>query len=591
MSEEVTVKRLFDIPYYQHSKYNLSAAFKTKSQAKWEDLSSQEYISKANQFSRGLLKLGIKPNDKIAVISTTNRSEWNICDIGVLQVGAQNVPIYPTISKEDYSYILNHSEAVYCFVSDTEVLAKVNQIRGNTNLKSIFTFDSIAGENNWQEVLDLGADEANQTEVEERKKAVSPQDVATIIYTSGTTGNPKGVMLTHNNLVSNVLAIGKRLPLDAGKDRALSFLPLCHVFERMVVYLYQYSGISVVYAESQEKLIDNINEFKPHIMTSVPRLYEKVYDKILKKGSELTGLKKRLFNWAIELGLNYQPYAANGSWYEFKLSFARKLIFSKWQQALGGNMKIMVSGGAALEPQLIRIFAAAGLPIMEGYGLTETSPVIAVNAIEDKGFNIGTVGRVIELVEVKIAEDGEVLVKGPNVMKGYFKDPDKSAEVLAGGFFHTGDVGVLDEAGFLKITGRKKEIFKTSGGKYIAPTKIENLLKQSSFIEQAMVVGEGEKMPAALLQPNFEALADWAKSKNISFSNHDDLVANSLVNEKLQEQIDAVNSELGKWEQIKQFELTPDEWSIQGGQLTAKMSMKRKVIKEMYGGLYRKIYC
>ena len=590
MDSTSSITRLFDIPAFQLRTYPLAAAFITKSAQGWEALSSREYVDQAHQLSRGLLALGVQPHDKVAIISSTNRAEWNICDIGILQIGAQTVPLYPTISKEDYAYILHHSEACYCFVSDQEVLDKVNEIRDATHLKGVFTFDDIPTERSWREVLALGAKETGQPRVEALKASIAPQDVATIIYTSGTTGKPKGVMLSHDNLVSNVLALGKRLPLVHGKDTALSFLPLCHVFERMVIYLYQYAGISVTYAESQEKLIDNINYARPQIMTSVPRLYEKVYERIVQRGQALQGVKRALFFWALRLGLRYEPYRANGWGYALKLGLARALIFSKWQKALGGNMKIMVSGGAALEPNLLRIFAAAGLPIMEGYGLTETSPVIAVNDLQHRGFKIGTVGRVIDRVEVKIADNGEVLVQGPNVMVGYYKEEEKTAEVFTGQYFHTGDIGTLDEAGFLKITGRIKEIFKTSGGKYVAPTKIENLLKQSAFVEQAMVVGEGEKMPAAIIQPNFEVVTAWATEQNLIYADLKMLVAHPALRERVQAEIDPINAQLGHWEQVKRFEMTHEVWSIADGQLTAKMSMKREAIRQRYADLYRRLY-
>ncbi len=588
MPTEIT--RLFDFPYYQLEKFNLEKAFTTKYDGKWVSTSTKEYIDKANAVSRGLLKLGVQPNDKIAIISTTNRTEWNVCDIGILQIGAQNVPIYPTISKEDYEYILNHSEATYCFVSDDVVLEKVNEIKKNTKLKGVFTFDDIDGEKSWEEVLKLGKDESNQPEVDERKNAVTSNDLATIIYTSGTTGKPKGVLLSHKNIVSNVLSSQKRVPLEKGKSIALSFLPICHIFERMILYLYQYEGVSVYFAESIEKLSENAQEIKPHIMTAVPRLYEKIYDKIYAKGLDLSGIKKILFFWAVNLGLRYEPYGANGWWYEKQLSLARKLIFSKWQAALGGELKAMVSGSAALQARLTRVFAAAGMPIMEGYGLTETSPVATVNDQRNGGFRIGTVGKVIDGVEIKIADDGEILIKGPNVMLGYYKDDAKTAEVIQNGYFHTGDKGEFDADGFLKITGRKKEMFKTSGGKYVVPPLLEGELKQSRFIEQIMVVGEGEKMPAAIIQPNFDFIKEWSKRHHLKLTSNEELIANPKVIERIQEEVDQCNRKFGKWERIKRFELTPDEWSIDGGHLTPTMKMKRKEIKDIYNKLYEKIY-
>lgn len=587
------ITRLFDFPAYQLETYNLKKAFTTKYNGKWESISTQEYIDQSNKLSRGLLKLGIQPNDKIAVISTTNRTEWNICDIGSLQTGAQTVPIYPTISKEDYEYVLNHSEATYCFVSDITIIEKLNQIKGNTKLKEVFTFDDIAGEKNWKELLELGKDTSTQNEVEARKDAVKPGDLATLIYTSGTTGRPKGVMLTHSNIVSNVLTSEESVPLEKGKDRALSFLPVCHIFERMILYLYQYCGTEIYFAEGLEQLTENAQDIKPNVMTAVPRLYEKIYDKIILKGEDLEGIKKKLFFWAVNLGLRYEPYGANGWWYEKQLGLARKLIFSKWQAALGGELKLMVSGASALQQRLTRVFAAAGMPIMEGYGLTETSPVTSVNFVEangKRGFRVGTVGKVISNVEVKIAENGEILIKGPNVMQGYYKDAEKTAEVIKDGYFHTGDKGEFDKDGFLKITGRTKEMFKTSGGKYVVPPLLEGDLKQSLFIEQVMVVGENEKMPAAIIQPNFEYLKDWAKDNGISFNSNEDLITNQKVIDAIQEAINDCNCNFGKWEQIKRFELTPDEWTIDGGHLTPTMKMKRAIIMKIYKNLYDKIY-
>lgn len=587
------IKRLFDFPYYQMENHALDVAFATKYKGSWEKISTQQYIDKANAMSRGLLRLGVKPNDKIAVISSTNRSEWNILDIGVLQLGAQNVPIYPTISEEDYEYVLNHSEATYCFVSDQEVLDKVRSIQSNTSLKEVYSFDEIENCKHWSEILKDGEDKSNQDEVEKLKKSVSQDDLATLIYTSGTTGRPKGVMLTHENIVSNVIGSATRVPFETGSYVALSFLPVCHIFERMILYLYQYYSVSVYFAESIEMISDNLKEVKPNVITAVPRLLEKVYDKIIAKGTTLEGVKKKLFFWAVELGLEYEPYGANGWWYETRLKMARKLIFSKWKEGLGGNIELIVSGSAALQPRLARVFAAAGIPVMEGYGLTETSPVISVNDEREHGFKIGTVGRVLNNVKVKIAEDGEILAKGPNIMKGYYKEKEKTDEVLdAEGFFHTGDIGEIDKEGFLKITDRKKEMFKTSGGKYVAPQIIENIMKQSRFIEQIMVVGEGEKMPAALIQPNFEFIEDWAKKKNIDLGDgsEESIATHIAVRERIQQEIDFYNEKFGKWERVKTFELTPEAWSIEEGHLTPTMKVKRKVVKEKFNKLYEKLY-
>ncbi|WP_421805036.1 AMP-dependent synthetase/ligase [Flagellimonas sp.] len=585
-----TVTRLFDFPYYQLEKYPLAKSLVTKSDGKWIATSTQEYVEKANAVSRALLRMGIKPNDKVAIISMTNRTEWNIIDIGILQIGAQNVPIYPTISEDDYEYILNHSEAKLCFVSCEEVFEKVKSIQSKAkNLKEVFSFDELKDCKNWKEVLEMGSDTSNQDEVEALKKAVKAEDLATLIYTSGTTGRPKGVMLSHNNIVSNVISSEVRVPFETG-GTALSFLPVCHIFERMILYLYQYCGIEIHFAEGLDKISDNVKEVKPDVMTVVPRLLEKVYDAIIAKGAALTGIKKKLFFWAVETGLKFEPYGANGWWYEKKLGLARKLIFSKWKEGLGGNLSVMVSGSAALQARLARVFAAADMPVMEGYGLTETSPVIAVNDQRNKGWKIGTVGKIIDGVEVKIAEDGEILCKGPNVMMGYYKDPEKTAEVMTGEYFHTGDIGEIDTEGFLRITDRKKEMFKTSGGKYVAPQLLENRFKQSRFIEQIMVVGEGEKMPAALIQPNFDFVKEWAKRHKLELGSNADIVKNEKVIERFQEEVDWANQEFAKWEKVKQFRLTPDVWTVEDGHLTPTMKLKRKPIKEMYLELYNDIY-
>ncbi|WP_400079718.1 AMP-dependent synthetase/ligase [Winogradskyella sp. R77965] len=587
----IEVTRLFDFPYYQLENKPNPSALVTKYNGKWESTSTQEYIDKANTISRALLRLEINKNDKIAVISTTNRTEWNIMDIGILQTGAQNIPIYPTISAEDYEYVLNHSESIYCFVSDEEVLEKVRKVQANTKIKEVYSFDHIEGCKHYSELFELGKDESNQSEVEARKDAVKPSDLATIIYTSGTTGKPKGVMLSHWNITSNALDSSPRVPLKEGENRVLSFLPICHIFERVLIYVYQYAGTSIYFAEGIDKIGENAKEIKPNLMSVVPRLLEKVFDKIMLKGEDLTGIKKGLFFWAVRLGERWEPYGSNGAWYEFQLKIANKLIFSKWREALGGELGTMVSGSAALQPRLARIFGAANMRIMEGYGLTETSPVVSVGLYKNKMYKVGTVGKTIDNVEVKIAEDGELLIKGPNVMLGYYKDPEKTASVMTGEYFHTGDKGEIDADGFLKITGRKKEMFKTSGGKYVIPPLLENDMKQSLFIEQIMVVGEGEKMPAALIQPNFDFIRDWIDHKQNGVGKSEAEIANSeLVIKRIQKEIDKYNKNFGKWEQIKRFELTPDIWSIDAGHLTPTMKMKRSVIREKYDTLYEKIY-
>jgi long-chain acyl-CoA synthetase len=585
------VSRLFDFPYFQLENKPNKAALVTKYDGEWVPMSTKEYLDKANAVSRALLKLGVQKDDKIAVISTTNRTEWNIMDIGVLQVGAQNIPIYPTISSEDYKYILNHSESIYCFVSDEEVLEKVKAIQSQTKVKEVYSFDRIEGCKHYSELFELGKDEANQSEVQARMDAVKPDDLATIIYTSGTTGRPKGVMLSHWNITSNALDSSERLPKIDGDTRILSFLPICHIFERVLIYIYQYAGTSIYFAEGLDKIGDNAKEIKPHLMSVVPRLLEKVFDKIMLKAEELSGLKHRLFYWAVELGEQWEPYGANGSWYEFKLKIANKLIFSKWRAALGGELSTMVSGSAALQPRLARIFGAGGMQVMEGYGLTETSPVVSVGMYRDEHYKVGTVGKPIRNVEVKIAEDGEILIKGPNVMLGYYKDPERTASVMTGDYFHTGDKGELDKDGFLKITGRKKEMFKTSGGKYIIPTLLENDLKQSLFIEQVMVVGEGEKMPCAIIQPNFEFIRDWIDHKEYEIGKSESEISSSeIVISRIQKEVDKYNKNFGKWEQIKKFELTKEAWTIDDGHLTPTMKMKRSVIREKYNDLYEHMY-
>ena len=587
------ITRLFDFLSYQRQELARPDALNTKYNGEWKATSSETFYQQAHQISSALLEMGVQSGDKIGMISSNNRTEWCIVDMGVLQLGAINVPIYPTITAKDYEYILNHSESQYCFVSDREVYEKLVAVQKNIKgLKGIFCFDEIEGCTHWSSLLEQGAKAKNQADVEKLKAAVKPEDLATIIYTSGTTGVPKGVMLSHSNIVFNSLNTSIRLPLVKGKSTALSFLPVCHIFERATLYVYYYFGVRIFFAESLETISDNLKETQPNIMTAVPRLLEKVYDKIYARGGELDGIKQKLFYWAVNLGLQYQPYGQNGGWYEFKLKIARKLIFSKWKEALGGNLELIASGSAPLQPRLAQVFTAAGITICEGYGLTETSPVISMNEWKGGGYRIGTVGQVNKGVEVKIAEDGEILCKGPNVMMGYYKDPEKTTEVMTENYFHTGDIGEIDSDGFLRITDRKKEMFKTSGGKYIAPALIEGQMKQSLFIEQIMVVGEGQKMPAALIQPNFEYIAEWLKENNIDCPSDDlqTICANEQLRAEIQADIDTHNENFSQWEQVKKFELTPQVWSIEAGHLTPTMKLKRKVVKEKFKSLIGMIY-
>ncbi len=580
--------RLFDLLEYAKINHPFSNALNTKYNGKWEALSTHDYSIKANYISSSLISMGVNPGDKIAMISSTNRSEWSIVDMGLTQIGAINVPLYPTITSRDYLYILNHSECKYCFVSDKEVFSKVSAIKDKVNsLENIYSFDQIDSCDNWIDLIKSGEEKLNISAIEKRKFDVKSDDLATIIYTSGTTGTPKGVMLSHNNIVSNVLSTSKRFPFETGKETALSFLPICHVFERVVLYSYLYNGIKVYFAESLETISENLKEVKPQIMTAVPRLLEKVYDKIYSKGEELKGLKQKLFYWAVDIALKYEPYGKNGILYSLKLSIAKKLVFSKWKEALGGNLKLIASGSAPLQPRLARVFTAAGMTIVEGYGLTETSPAISMNDMRNGGLKIGTVGKLVDGVEVKIAEDGEILCKGANVMMGYYKESEKTKEVMSGDFFHTGDIGIIDSDGFLKITDRKKEMFKTSGGKYIAPAVIEGEMKQSLFIEQIMVVGESQRMAAAIIQPNFDFIDNWMKEKNI-VSN--DLSKNPDLINAIQKDIDIYNEKFGQWEKIKTFKLTPEAWTIENGLLTPTMKLKRKAIQLKYQHLIDRIY-
>lgn len=579
--------RLFDFYTFQQENFPKQDSLAGKKDGKWEKYSTEEVIDLANKLSTGLIKLGIEAGDKIAIISN-NRPEWIIADLAILQIGAIDVPIYPTINEKDYTYIFNDSGVKAAFVSDEELLKKVRTAQNSSpDLKSVFTFDKIEETRHWSALCD----ENPQTDkINACREKVKPADLATLIYTSGTTGKPKGVMLSHQNIASNAIASKERLPVDKAA-RSVSFLPLCHVYERMLSYLYVYTGVSIYFAESLETIGRDIKEVKPQVFTAVPRVLEKVYDKIVAAGSALSGIKKKLFFWAIGVGEKYEPYAGNGPIYELKLKLARKLIFSKWREALGGEVKAVASGSAALNPRLARIFNAAGIPVLEGYGLTETSPVVSVNEVENNGMRIGTTGRPIADVQVKIAEDGEILVKGPNVMMGYYKRPDLTDEVIdKDGWFHTGDIGEMVDDQFLKITDRKKEIFKTSGGKYITPQMMENYFKESRFIEQIIVVGENQKHPSALIVPAFDFLEDWCKKKGYKCGSREEMAENDDVIKRIKKEIDERNTHFGHWEQIKQFRLLTKEFSIDNGELTPTMKLKRKVIFEGYKDLIQGIY-
>lgn len=577
--------KLFEIPHYQKAKYSQEVALAGKSDGKWKTYSTDDVIDHADKISRGLVSIGIQPGDKVGIISTTNRPEWNFVDLGALQIGAVDVPIYPTISPSEFEYIFNHAELKVVFVSDKGVLKKVIEIADNVpSLENIYTFDEITGANHWTEVLEAGND-SHQAEVDKRKEAVDPNELATIIYTSGTTGKPKGVMLSHNNILSNLKSTCALLPLNH-THKTLSFLPLCHIFERMVSYSYLYAGASIYYAESLETIGDNLKEIKPQFFSSVPRLLEKVYEKIVAKGNDLTGTKKKLFFWALDLGMQYKEGVNQGFWYNTRLGIARKLIFSKWQEALGGELIGIVTGAAALPAKMFKVFNAAGIMVREGYGQTESSPVISFNRFEPGGAKEGTVGLPIPGVEVRIDENnGEILAKGPNIMLGYYKNEEASAKTVdKDGWLHTGDVGKIVDGKFIKITDRIKEMFKTSGGKYVAPQPIENKFKESFFVDQIMVVGEYQKFTGALIVPSYDTLENWCKEGKIPFDrgNLAETLKNPVIIDKFEEICGEFNPEFSKVEQVKRFALIPKEWTVEGGEMTPTMKLKRRVIKEDY---------
>ena len=577
--------RLFDIPHYQLEHIPMKLMMTSKVGGEWKAYSTKEFIEAVDQASRALLELGVKHGDKVALISHNNRCEWNIMDHALLQIGAVDVPIYPTMTEADYEYIFNHSESIYCFVSNDELYDKVSAVIDKCkHMNKVYTFERYEGKNHWSEVLELGADQTRQADVEKARDAVNPEDLATIIYTSGTTGLPKGVMLSHKNVVSNVIAATPRIPgLIKGEAKTLSFLPVCHSFERFIQYLYMYNGASIYFAESIETIKADLNYCKPTIFTAVPRLLEKFFDGIVANGTSAGGLKTKIFEWAVSLALQWEPEHANGGFYHWKLGIADKLVFSKVRAALGmTEIKAVASGSAALQPRLARFFNGIGVPILEGYGLTETSPVISVNTTAEPGMlRIGAVGKVIDGVEAKIAEDGEILAKGPNIMMGYYKQPDLTAEVMTGEWFHTGDIGVIED-GFIRITDRKKEMFKTSGGKYVAPQLIENELKASHLIEQSMVIGSGRKFPSAICILNEPGVKEWCSRHDITYTTIEEMADNQQVRDRVWQDVERANAGFGKWEQVKKIIIDTDEFTVDNGCLTPTFKVKRKPILAKY---------
>ncbi|MDW7691129.1 long-chain fatty acid--CoA ligase [Flammeovirgaceae bacterium SG7u.111] len=577
----MNIRRTFDFLHYQLEKFPQQKAISSKVNGEWKSFSTQEVADIVNQLSVGLMNIGIFKGDKIAVISE-NRPEWNFVDLAAQQLGVILVPLYATLPPKDCAYILEHAECKLVFASDQELYNKIVTSVDEENALLLYSFEKLEGVQHWTSLLkEVGSPEMDRLKA--IQDSIGEEELMTIIYTSGTTGKPKGVMLSHKNVVTNVKGVYKVSGLVRGKFKVLSFLPLSHIYERSGFLLFLFAGSSIYYAESLEKIGDNLREVKPHFFNSVPRLLEKVMDKIIAKANELSPLKKSLFNWAMRLGLEYEPHKKYEMSYRVQMFIADKLIFSKWREALGGNISSISCGGAALQPRLGRVFWAAGIKVCEGYGMTECAPVIAANYADNvEMVRMGATGMLVEGVEVKIAKDGEVLCKGPNIMMGYYKEPALTAEVLKEGWFHTGDIGEVSQEGFLKITDRKKEIFKTSGGKYIAPQVLENKLKESLFIEQVMVVGENRKFPSALIVPNFDGLKDWCVENKITFSDLEELVKQPGVINRIANEVSRANELFGNWERVKQFRLIPQIWSIETGELTPKMSMKRRVILEKF---------
>jgi long-chain acyl-CoA synthetase len=599
----MTPKRLFDFLDHQLNNAPIPDMFAAKEGGKWKTYSTQSVYDLVNRLASGLMVLGVSANDMVAenrdkvAILCKNRPEWLMTDLAVQKIGAVLVPIYPTISVNELQFILNDSQAKIIFVNDEELYLKVKSIRDFVpSLQHVFTYEHVPNATSWQDML-RNPDDGMLSRIKIQEEKIKEEDLATIIYTSGTTGTPKGVMLSHRNIVSNVLDSDCVFEEIGVKGlRTLSFLPLNHIFERMISYVYINNSAAIYYAENMDTIGDNLKEVKPAIFTTVPRLLEKVYERIMSKAAHLTGIKKNLFNWALSLGLKYDISKSMGLWYNIQLAIANKIIFSKWREALGGNVKAIVTGSAACQVKLLKVFTAAKVPVLEGYGLTETSPVISVNRMNPAGRKFGTVGTIIDHVEVKIAEDGEIICKGPNIMLGYYKRPDLTAEVVVNGWFHTGDIGVLVDNPknpadkFLKITDRKKEIFKTSGGKYVAPQPIENKMKESKWIEQMIVVGPDRKFAAALIIPSFNALKEWCPANGIEYKSNEAIIKNEKVLALIKDTVERYNQNFNPVEQVKKFELLPQEWSVDGGELTPTLKLKRKVIMEKYKDAIERIY-
>lgn len=577
--------RLFDIPHYQQENTPMEVMMTSKVNGEWKSYTTSEFIAAVDKASRGLLALGVKAGDKVALISHNNRCEWNIMDHALLQIGAVDVPVYPTMTESDYEYIFNHSESIYCFVSNDELYDKVESILDKCpQMKGVYSFEKYDGKSHWEEINKLGEDESKQAEVIQFRDQVKPEDLATIIYTSGTTGLPKGVMLSHKNMVSIVITATPRIPgLTKGQSRTLSFLPVCHSFERFIQYLYMYNGASIYFAEAIDTIKADLNFAQPHIFTAVPRLLEKFFDGIVANGTSAGGIKTKIFEWAVGLALQWEPEQANGAFYHWKLGIADKLVFSKIREALGlSHIQAVASGSAALQPRLARFFNGIGVPILEGYGLTETSPVISVNTtVTPNMLRIGAVGKVLEGQEVKIAEDGEILIKGPNVMQGYYKQPELTAEVMTGEWFHTGDIGVIED-GFIRITDRKKEMFKTSGGKYVAPQLIENELKGSHLIAQSMVIGSGRKFPSAICILNKDGVKEWCNRHDITYTTFEEMANDKRIIDRVWQDVEKANANFGKWEQVKKIIIDTEEFTVDNGCLTPTFKVKRKPILAKY---------